>query len=338
MGVIALTDGGVYDNTGSSWFLEADDRPDGAHNIDEWDEQLLGKELEEDRRRVLAQLRTMKSQPEQLIVVNSSAAEDWRSIKRSFIPLIGEAAQFLTVTNILYGTRGQAQSMDLLRRFISKEYREHRQGAMVSIAENPSLLQIWLTVGKKKRDWLRDIYPIDVEVDWTLKVRAKKVRVSGSFGLDFEQRKRGYREERRTIVRRLRSVNAEWRTATNEEEPPGIAESAQHELKVFELKEELKKLRDKFRLELLDRVEQVFTRTDLPKVAAKNRYVSTTFRPLGRDVTARLMWHGYFQTMINATLLLDGCRLMQPYPPSVGDFATLASGVQRQARPRPQDA
>jgi predicted acylesterase/phospholipase RssA len=337
MWVIALTDGGVYDNTGSSWFLEADDRPDGAHNIDIWDEHLLGKEPEEDRRRVLAQLRAMKSQPEQLIVVNSSAAVDWRSIKRSFIPLIGEAAQFLAVTDILYGTRGQVQSMDLFRRFISKEYRKHRQGAIVSIAEHPTLLPMWLTVSQNERDRLREVYPVDVEVDWSLSVRAKKVRVSESYGLDFEQRKRDYRVERRTIVRRLRIVKAEW-SATNEKATPGLVEAAQHNLKVLELEHELSKCRNRFRFELLDRLERVYSMTGLPWVAAKNRYVSTTFRPLGRDVTARLMWHGYFQTMINATLLLDGCRLMQPFPPNMDDFATLASGVERQARPRPQDA
>src|SRR5262249_8433691 len=58
--LITLTDGGVYDNTGASWFVEAENRPDG--HLRDWYKGL--KQLPKDERRaVLRLLVSMKKQP-----------------------------------------------------------------------------------------------------------------------------------------------------------------------------------------------------------------------------------------------------------------------------------
>jgi hypothetical protein len=69
------------------------------------------------------------------------------------------------------------------------------------------------------------------------------------------------------------------------------------------------------------------------KLADLDTKVATTLAPLGIDVTARLLYHGYLQTMV--TLHIEfGYPLLYPRP-TLQDFLELANGRLRQRRPVP---
>jgi hypothetical protein len=67
------------------------------------------------------------------------------------------------------------------------------------------------------------------------------------------------------------------------------------------------------------------------RMADLNPAVATTLAPLGPEVTARLMYHGYLQAMIMLFVQL-GYPLLYPRP-TVHDFLNLANGIPRTSQP-----
>jgi len=76
---MVLTDGGVYDNMADQWAL-------GFHG----------------RRTCWPDLETTHNEPQDLVVVNSSAGLGWSELKRSIVPGIGELLTLLKVKDVLY--------------------------------------------------------------------------------------------------------------------------------------------------------------------------------------------------------------------------------------------
>ena len=102
-GPAVLTDGGVYDNTGASWFLEAYQRPDLAHDLARWKADALYGRSSGDQQRVLTQLQAMQGVPAQLIVINSIRASRMapafevvlNSTRRRVVPVSRDGRRFL---------------------------------------------------------------------------------------------------------------------------------------------------------------------------------------------------------------------------------------------------
>ncbi len=329
--VIALSDGGVYDNTGASWFLEAKERYDDmkkwAETVPRNEDVDTQNEAVDTRTRFISQLSEMRNVPERLIIVNSSASPAWRGIGKSFIPFIGEFLQFAIVADIFYDTRGSLQAMDLLRRFLSKEYRERTQSAVVSIFETPALLPLWLTDPGRWSSQFRRIYPADLDVDDRLRSVADSALRASKHGPRFDQRQGSLARQRASVENKLRTANEQLEALEQ-----GTVAYLKQQAQVRKLRSEVRKLK-------IAGAERPWNFQDMRnafKIAGVSRYVSTTLRPLGLDATAGLLWHGYYQTMMNANLLL-GLPLMEPFPPRLEDFKALAAGRRREARPMPYE-
>ena len=304
--IVALTDGGVYDNTASSWFLEAAERFDLAHDVELWDRNVLCKMPGDERERVLRQLAAMKDVPAQLIIVNSSEPRRWRPLAKLFlVPFLGEWLQFIAIADVFYSVRGKAQSMSLYRRFLSREYRQHGQATVVSIAETPIVLAFWLAKRQELHMQLGHMYPTDVEISEDLKAGAAWVMdVLKRFHSDLRNTKRGAKRGIRATAARGRKLDLRsWARRPVERKFFRVG--------VRGLADTLKEL----------------------SVSTRSQYVGTTLRPLGCDLTAHLLWHGYYQTMMNAVVMLDEFPLMVPYPPVLSEFQLLAGGRGRSEQP-----
>ena len=106
-----LLDGGVYDNMGSEWLLELDDRlkgspPPGLRPVDE------------------------------VIVVNASAGDDVVPRPSVALPLIGEIRSLLAVKDVMY-----RQTTAVRRRLLNTRYRISRDEDLGNISPNAGVLQ-----------------------------------------------------------------------------------------------------------------------------------------------------------------------------------------------------
>lgn len=113
--VMALMDGGVYDNMADQW--------------------LQGVASRKQRWKGLADgLR----EPEELIIINASAPLEWGKIKKSAVPLLGEITGLLRAKDVLYDNTTSLRRWGLVGRFDRGEL-EHRglRGALVHIPRSP---------------------------------------------------------------------------------------------------------------------------------------------------------------------------------------------------------
>lgn len=268
--LFALTDGGVYDNTGASWFLEANARPDGAHRWrgEYWQSNPRPKSFtlmaDSLRARVAAQLEGMRSYPDQLIVVNASEPSHWQGVSGALVPVWGEVKHLLYTTLITYAVRGREQAYAQMHRFLRPSVRQNLQGVAVSAASGPADLAIALSRGHG--EWSYHDILRDADVDDTVIARARAVNSA--------------------IIRRVEDLKEAFR----------------------------------------------YPQMVLEGTALMYSYVPTTLRPLGTADTVRLLWNGYWQTMVNAAVMLDDFPILEPCPPDFARFEALAAGRSR-ARP-----
>lgn len=310
----AFTDGGVYDNTATSWFLEADERPDELHNIDRLVKN-LGETLNQG---VLDKLRAMKPELDQLLVLNSSEPAQWRYLSKFLVPVVSELSQLLGITDVLYNNRGYKQARDMQELFFSKVFRQRLQGAMVCIGEQPWFLAKWIADPDSKI--LEGRYSKAERIDDYIHAAAKKQWNHWQFGLDFEQRQAKMED----ISRKLHITK---------EELSHIPEKIS--VKYIEKEREIMNL--EFEYQDLDprmQAGRALKSETTHDYARKSKFIRTTLRPLGHEVVAGLLWHGYYQTMMNGNLLLDGFPLMEPFPPLIEDFKALARGYPRSHIPK----
>jgi hypothetical protein len=108
---LALVDGGAYDNMADEWALQV-----------------------RERNKRWAALEPGLHEPDELIVVNSSAPLDLRSLKRLRLPLLGEALTLRRDVDILYDT-----TTSVRRRWLYDSFRrgETLNGAIVQISQSP---------------------------------------------------------------------------------------------------------------------------------------------------------------------------------------------------------
>jgi len=112
---MALADGGVYDNMADQW-----PRDVPARNA-RWHDRNPGLH-----------------EPEEIVVVNSSAGLGWSALRRLWMPVMGELLALLRDKNVLYdnGTSVRRQSMVEQFDLAAREHTTPR-GALVHIAASP---------------------------------------------------------------------------------------------------------------------------------------------------------------------------------------------------------
>ncbi len=109
---MTLVDGGTYDNLGDEW----------GQNVAE-------------RNRRWASLDPGLHEPDQLVIVNCSAAYDWHSTAKLRLPLLGEALTLKRDVDILYDVSTAVRRRWLYDLFTAAGTR--RPGAIVQIAQSP---------------------------------------------------------------------------------------------------------------------------------------------------------------------------------------------------------
>jgi predicted acylesterase/phospholipase RssA len=135
---MALSDGGVYDNTGVAWFMDSAERKASLRRSLELDIAIHKFDLSSDavHQRIKGQLAGMEHDAELQIIFNSSYPHGWHSSRLRSIPGWGEIAALVGIEDAIYESRGREQCRDLHRHFWLKS----RKGALVSIEQNPERL------------------------------------------------------------------------------------------------------------------------------------------------------------------------------------------------------
>lgn len=165
--VLVLCDGGVYDNTGSSWYLEgswtrfdlrrqleSDDIASDALIQGQAGEVRVDSRTERDLSRYLLEthdaaraLHESLEPPDEVIVVNAAYPPAWSWAGWAALPLLNDLTTFPKSASIMYN-KGNLQRFKELRRMSLGDMADV---ALVSIEENPVSLPTWLTAPAK---WL----------------------------------------------------------------------------------------------------------------------------------------------------------------------------------------
>jgi hypothetical protein len=111
-----MSDGGVYDNMGDQWARGFRDR------VTRWKELAHGR-----------------VEPDQLVVVNSSARVPWSPFRRAAIPLAGEVAALVRVNSVMYVNTTNVRRQEIVASFDPFHPDESKglPGALVQIAQSP---------------------------------------------------------------------------------------------------------------------------------------------------------------------------------------------------------
>ena len=113
--VMALVDGGVYDNMADQWGADVADRKD------RWNPEAKGLH-----------------EPEELVVVNASGGMGWGSVASLRIPLVGEILGMLRDKDVLYDNTTSLRRKGLVGRFDRAELQgQGLRGALVHIPQSP---------------------------------------------------------------------------------------------------------------------------------------------------------------------------------------------------------
>jgi hypothetical protein len=128
--ILALTDGGVYDNMADEWLLSFRDRTESwlerAKRVEKTDPE-LGRELREAAERLLNRT------PNFLVVANASGPLKPRSAWTTFLPLVGELIALLRVKSILYDNGNTTRRRFIVDQFIDGDL----TGIIVHIDTDP---------------------------------------------------------------------------------------------------------------------------------------------------------------------------------------------------------
>jgi hypothetical protein len=236
--------------------------------------------------------------------------------------------QFSAIANAFYGVRGKAQSINLHRRFLSNEYRQKAKSAMVSIAEAPASLASWLIWPSKTASEYRHMYPTDIEVAEDLKQSARIVIRASMLGPDFDESVDPLQREVVETEEELREAKAVLSRLD-----PADDSRPERESRVRGLEADLTSIKLRADSALLGAgLHRLTSLQREVEIARVSRFTGTTLRPLGQDLTARLLWHGYYQTMMNGAVMLE-FPILKPFAPEDRDFSSLAQGRIRGRRP-----
>jgi predicted acylesterase/phospholipase RssA len=348
--LLALSDGGVFDNTGVAWFLGSTERRAGLKrslDLSIATDAKYDSPSKPIRERVEAQLASLEDDPELLIVVNSSFPRAWSSAALRGIPVLGEIAALLRLEGALYDNRGREQCRDLHRQF----WLQSRKGALVSIEQNPERLPVALRNLEQRRhslqaclrdheadarlwlnDQLRELGVSDIP-DSLLEhycQLAEAVRDRAVFGPEYASVLATAAKDYSELDERLRELRDQKARA-----PSLSLEEAKLEMVISECESE--------QWEIFRMLEDKRTKWDSDPARREevNRSQEktercwnfpTTFRPLGVKATSELLKHGYLNCMNICYLLLEGFPYFDD-PPTMEEFDRLAHGIVRKRHP-----
>lgn len=369
---LMLSDGGIRDNMGVSWFLEAVSREKTLQ--ERFNEAIIEKYYGSDTvGRIHAQLKAVRDIPEELLVINSSAPVFLKDPGNMNFPIWGDIRSLFKLPSIMYNNEGARQTIELRHNFLAADKEQEMRGAIISIEEEPRFLAEYLSeelieqvtdtkvsrqhekvrarmhskeqqeaflnlrdVNTKADNWLKSFlyfeYPDRNQVASSIRKSATRVKAWIKYGLS-EEKLENLRTAAIELRERLKIVRDRIQKEKDilgvDRESIYLLELIQEQMETESLLEDSE--RDLYLYETKSSKEQSYQR--LAYLAQKfeqphkgNRNVPTTFRPLGRQITARLLWHGYYSMMVNAGVLLD-------YPlmpvPIMSDFERLAEGESR---------
>lgn len=124
--LLALTDGGVYDNMGDQWVADLPDRIARLASLVETDAS-----GDHPKKELLTLWRSIE--PDVIIVANASGALQPRKVWNAFIPWLGELLGLLQVKDVLYDNGNSVRRNYLIYRFDRKD----PVGTLIHIDSNP---------------------------------------------------------------------------------------------------------------------------------------------------------------------------------------------------------
>jgi hypothetical protein len=341
---LLLSDGGVQDNTGVTWFSEASERNAFLREFFHWcsssnNKSRFGWLDERDCERIKEQLAVMEDLPALLIVVNSSFPKGWNQQRYYSIPVLGEITALLSVQRVMYEYRGREQSRQLHHSF----FHHSVEGVVVSIEQLPQQLfgvfQDLDRTSMPAQDQLRKLRDLGIsDLPQELLDRYRH-RVQAALqrqirGPDYETEADSVAARSRELAEQIEQLKAQ------------IEQKAQKDgldflrPQVVKLESEILRLTfQKFQLERklsgkeLDlSLNSLRQRNQEAGDTRASSIVATTFRPLGIEATTALLRHGYLNCMNLCYLLQEDFPLFDD-PPSPDELRQLVAGVARNRRP-----
>lgn len=325
---VVLSDGGVYDNLGVTWFTEAVSRTVDLRQrldcIESWNKH-FGKhsQVEQVKQRVVAQISAMEPQTDILICVNSSAPYITRKVRFSRVPILGILASLVDVQSVMYNTLGLAVSRLLRKRFLS----ERSTGVMVSIEDNPDTMTI-LAAGKPDDfTGLKNYFDIPTHLLEPYRDLATRTLERKRMGAMHESEAADVGRRIHDLQERIDSLRAKGAN-----EPEMSTSRCVIDMEIDKLESEQWHIESEHAMELQQRANRSLDDAQRVRALADcSRSTATTFRPLGKKASAALLEHGYLTCMANCHLLLGFPRFDDP--PSSSDFARLVAGRPRERHP-----
>ena len=323
---LALSDGGVQDNMGITWFVDNAERIASLKQRFSWDSSRPPKS---DCDRIEDQLVAMDDRSDLLIVVNSSFPPPWTAligwVQR--IPLIGEIVALLSVQRVMYNHRGREQSRQLHRSFFDRS----RSGALVSIEHSSQLFFNFFLLSDQSYmvdPLLREIGLSDIphSLVQQYRQRAQAVQNRRTYGPDHQAKLAKAVARSHELLNRLEQLSIKKAQAiprSAEEEGLGdeIAK-CKAELAENSLSNEKAAADQRIRDENTRANEGTLVSLEVP----------TTLRPLGISATSALLRHGYLNCMNICHLLHEGFPLFDDAP-SPEEMQKLALGSTRDRYP-----
>jgi hypothetical protein len=329
-----LSDGGIRDNMGITWFEEAPERKarlkrslrlaisSGLEHITKRDQQWIEEQID-----------VMSDSTDQLIIVNSSYPPDWSNAWLNHIPFIGELASLVKVQATLYNYYTRTQCRQLHRQF----FFQYSTGALVSIEQHPEQFQRIFRIQDNDEDSLleRTLSELRLsDLPETLREHyrelAESVRDRKAFGPDYKIILGGVAKRLQDLAKLKTELENQKATA-----PGSSGTEAELEPEIYKCDAEIQGLYGAIRRKRLGLVfneeEKHEYKRDSEETMSSWK-VPTTFRPLGVSATAALLRHGYLNCMNMCYLLMEGFPLFDD-PPTIKEFQELACGTARQRYP-----
>jgi predicted acylesterase/phospholipase RssA len=335
---LLFSDGGIRDNMGVTWYLDAQQQREEFINFlarkkafQKKHSKFLTKQSkperlsENDENWLLTQIKARGAEPDQLIVINSSATYTWKKPGQFGIPIWGDVLSLLKLPSIMYNNEGVRQINDLRHRFFSEQGDDGEgTGAVVSIEENPSMVAHYaaglVDVGPNK------IYPCLESIAPRIRDAANQAMQYYQFGPEVESTRPALEEKVKRIELRLKEISKNIHDI--EEKKNEYNELATERLSLYKRAAELEKEQRELGWQLTDN-KRTLSNPSFPFFWSRipygeNKDVRTTLMPLGRSVTAKLLMHGYFLTMMNTHIFLDFPLL--EIAPTLSNFEKIAEG------------
>ncbi len=306
---LVLTDGGVFDNMADAWFLDLKlrmtyllERLRDLRHVTKPDQPAMmrGHEVELNQRLKKLEARFVSPLPgmasgegtgsdrkaTSLIVLNGAPSVRWARLNRVWMPGLGEVLGFTKVAKVQYNNSTSTRGRDLIQRFVGN----NPPGALVTIEEDPA----WVPLKYIGECLLIAENSLEQERKKTLDVKGRTRVVRREEELDKVAALLGPTGSLKGALEILDSFRPEAIDTDR-------VERACDKIHLPQDKKELLVRAIKAVAYLEDEVLKVPSpppHHDLRSLSLANRVIRTHLNPLGKEKTARLLFHAYLQSMV----------------------------------------